>query len=135
MDQAKRDRLIATLESEPQAQLVAIEAFFDGNDDPGSIGCNLMQHPGIEVFRSTLERIAKRPDVEAIYAQIVEVDPGEGCWPFADTIFVVGSIPIGELTSELTALGPDEVGSATDFGMPPQLEGGQSSPVLAAWWD
>lgn len=135
MDQGKRDRLVAALTSQPQAQLVAIETFFDGNDDLGSIGCNLMQHPGIDVFRSTFERIANRPDVEAIYAQIAEADPGEDCWPFADTIFVIGSIPIGELASELAALEPDEVGSATDFGMPPELEGKHASPVLAAWWD
>jgi hypothetical protein len=134
MDQSKRDRLVAALTSGPQSQLVAIETFFDGNDDVGSIGCNLMQHPGMEVFRSTFERIAKRPDVEAIYAQIAEVDPGEGSWPFADTIFVVGSIPVGELASELSALEPDEVGPAVDVGIPSALEA-SSSPVLVAWWD
>ena len=135
MDQAKRDLLVAALASETEGQLVPIDTFFDGNDDPGSIGCNLMQHPGVEVFRSTFERLANRPDVEAIYAQIAEVDPGEDCWPFTDTIFVVGAIPAGELAAQLAALEPDEVGSANDFGMPPQLEARHSSPVLVAWWD
>lgn len=135
MDQAKRDRLVAALTSETAGQLVAVETFFDGNDDLGSIGCNLMQHPGVEVFRATFERLANRSDVEAIYAQIAEVDAGEDCWPFTDTIFVVGEIPIGELASELTALEPDEVGSATDFGIPPELEAKHSPPILVAWWD
>jgi len=135
MDQAKRDRLVAALTSEPEGLLVPIETFFDGNDDMGSIGCNLAQHPGVEVFRSTFQRLAKRPDVEAIYAQIAEVDPGEDCWPFTDTIFVVGAIPVGELAAELTGLEPDEVGHAVDFGMPPQLKVKHSSPVLVAWWD
>lgn len=135
MDQSKRDRLVAALSSEAEAQVVAIETFFDGNDDLGSIGCNLTQHPGIEAFRSTFERIAKRPDVEAIYALIAEVDPGEDSWPFADTVLVVGSISSSELASELAALGPDEVGSAADFDIPPKLAATHSSPILAAWWD
>jgi hypothetical protein len=135
MDQSKRDRLVVALSSDPQSQLVRIDTFLDGNDDLGSIGCNLMQHPGIEVFRSTFERIANRRDVEAVYAQIAEVDPGEDSWPFADTVFVVGSIPVSELASELAALEPDEVGSAVNFGIPPELEANRSSPVLVAWWD
>lgn len=40
--------------------------FFDGNDDLGSIGCNLSDHPGIEAFRDTFARLLARPDVEAI---------------------------------------------------------------------
>jgi hypothetical protein len=135
MDQAKRDRLVASLASETEGQLVSIETFFDGNDDLGSIGCNLIQHPGVEVFRATFERLASRQDVEAIYAQIAEVDPGEDCWPFTDTIFVVGAIPVGDLAAELAALKPDEVGSATDFGIPTELETKYPSPVLVAWWD
>jgi hypothetical protein len=135
MDQSKRDRLVAALSSNPQVQVVAIETFFDGNDDVGSIGCNLMPHPGIEVFRSTLERIAKRPDVEAVYARISEVDPGEDSWPFADTVLIVGSIPVSELASELAALGPDEVDTAANFGIPTELAATHSSPILAAWWD
>lgn len=135
MDQSKRDRLVAALSSSPQTQVVKIETFFDGNDDLGSIGCNLEQHPGIEAFRSTFERIAKRPDVEAIYAQIAEVDPGEGSWPFADTVLVVGSISISELASEVAGLEPDEVGSAADLGAAPELAAVHSSPILAAWWD
>jgi hypothetical protein len=135
MDQAKRGRLVAALTSESGGQLVAIETFFDGNDDLGSIGCNLVPHPGVEVFRSTFERLANRPGVEAIYAQIAEVDPGEDCWPFTDTVLVVGAIPVEELASELTALEPDEVGSATDFEIPRELEAKHSSPVLVVWWD
>lgn len=81
--------------------MVPVEEFFDGNDDLGSIGCNLVEHPGIDVFRDTLIGIARRADVVVVYAAIAEVDPGEGSWPFADTIFVVGTIPRGELAEIL----------------------------------
>jgi hypothetical protein len=135
MDIHKRHRLVEALLSKPEPQLVPIAIFFDGNDDLGSIGCNLMPHPGIAVFRSTFARIAKRPDVEAIYAQIAEVDPGEDSWPFADTVFVVGSIAANDLVSELSTLEPDEVGDAEDFGVTPDLLANHTSPILAAWWD
>jgi hypothetical protein len=135
MDTHKRNRLVEALLSKPAPQLVPIDIFLDGNDDLGSIGCNLMDHPGIEAFRSTFARIAKRPDVEAIYAQIAELEPGEDSWPFTDTVLVVGSIAANDLASELSALEPDEVGSAEDFGVTPDLLAAHTSPILAAWWD
>jgi hypothetical protein len=132
MDQIKRNRLVTDLAAKPEPQIVPIEVFFDGNDDLGSIGCNLLEHPGIETFRATFARIAAREDVEAIYAQIAELDPGEESWPFTDTVLVVGTIPPEELASELTALEPDEVGTGEGFSIPSL---GHPSPVLVAWWD
>jgi hypothetical protein len=135
MDIAKRNQLVARLSREPEPQIVPTEMFFDGNDDLGSIGCNLIEHPGIEAFRSAFARIAKRPDVVAVYAQISELDPGDDCWPFADTIFIVGNISPDDLANELASLEPDEVGPAEDFGVPEAITQRHSTPVLVAWWD
>ena len=117
MDQLKRDRLVAELSVKQEPQLVRIEVFFDGNDDLGSIGCNLIRHPGIEAARATFARLSARDDVEAIYAQIAELDPGEDSWPFTDTVLVFGSISPEQLAEEVAALEPDEVGSAEEFGI------------------
>jgi hypothetical protein len=65
MDIMKRNRSVRRLAAEPEPQLVPIEEFFDGNDDLGSIGCNLPEHPGIAVFRDILVGLTLRPDVEA----------------------------------------------------------------------
>jgi hypothetical protein len=46
MDDAKCESLKAELASQPEPQIVPIDRFFDGNDDLGSIGCNLIDHPG-----------------------------------------------------------------------------------------
>ncbi len=132
MDRSKRDRLVARLRNEPEPQLVAIAEFLDGNDDEGSIGCNLSQHPGMTEFRDVLTSLAQRPDVEAVYAQIAEVDPGVDFWPFADTVFVVGSIDVDELTRQLAPLEPDEVGLPPRSSVPRQIA---RSRVLMAWWD
>lgn len=134
MDLSKRKQLVAMLSREPEPQVVPIETFFDGNDDLASIGCNLPEHPGMEVFRKTFTRLAKRPDVVAVYAQIAELDPGDGCWPFADTVFVVGSISTEALAGELAALEPDEVGPTGDFDVPAAVMR-HGAPALVAWWD
>jgi len=135
MDNAKCKALKAELAAQPEPQIVSVERFFDGNDDPGSIGCNLIEHPGVDAFRDVLTGLLHRPDVQAVYAQISELDPGEDCWPFADTVLVVGAIPADELRSAVSTLEPDEVAAAEDFGISPSIAERHGSPVLAAWWD
>lgn len=135
MDDTKCKALKAELAAQPEPQIVSVERFFDGNDDLGSIGCNLTEHPGMDVFRDILTGILRRPGVEAVYAQISELDPGDGCWPFADTVFVVGKISADELRDAVATLQPDTVGDAEDFGIPSQISERHSSPVFAIWWD
>ena len=118
MNKTKCRKLKELLSSQPEPEVVPIELFFDGNDDIASIGCNLIEHPGVEAFRSTFEALQQRPDVEAIYAQIAELDLGEEYWPFTDTIFVVGSIPLEELSSIVRHLEPDDVEPGENFTIP-----------------
>ena len=135
MDDAKCEALKAELASQPEPQLVSIDRFFDGNDDLGSIGCNLTDHPGIYTFRDILTRLLRRPDVKAVYAQISELDPGEGCWPFTDTVIVVGSISLDEFRNSVNPLDPSEVATAEQFGVSPSIAKMHGAPALAVWWD
>ena len=134
MDAAKCQALKTALSAQA-VPLVAIGQYFDGNDDEASIGCNLMEHPGIDAFREVLVDLTKRSDVAAVYALISEVDPGEDFWPFTDTIVVFGTIAASELADNLRELEPDEVGSAVDFGIPEEILSKHAAPALAAWWD
>jgi hypothetical protein len=135
MDYAKCDALKAELAVQPEPQVVPVERFFDDNDDLGSIGCNLVPHPGIERFRQVLTGLLARPDVQAVYAQISELDPGEGCWPFTDTVLVVGTVPAGALREAVSDLQPDKVGAAEGFGLPPVIAERHRSPVSVIWRD
>src|SRR5262245_41743376 len=135
MDDAKCEALKAELSAQPEPQVVTIARFFDGNDDLGSIGCNLDPHPGIERFRSVLTGLLARTDVKAVYAQISELDPGEGGWPFADTVLVAGMIPTDSLRQAVGVLQPDEVGTADEFGVSPSIAERHGSPVMVVWWD
>jgi hypothetical protein len=135
MNNTKCTNLKAELAAEPEPQIVSVQQFFDGNDDPGSIGCNLMDHPGVATFRDILAGLLHRPDVLAVYAYISELDPGEGCWPFTDTILVVGMIPAGELRDIVSTLEPDEVLSVEDFGISSSIVERHDFPILVVWWD
>lgn len=135
MDIAKCEALKAELAVQTGPQTVSIDRFFDGNDDIGSIGCNLADHPGVDAFRDIFTSLLRRPDVEAIYAQISELDPGEGCWPFTDTVLVVGTIPADELRSVVSTLEPDDVGLAGDCDLSPSIASKHQQPVLVLWWD
>ena len=134
-DSVKCKALKAALAGRPEGQIIPIEKFFDGNDDPASIGCNLSSHPGIERFREILQGLVTRSDIAAVYARISEVDPGPGSWPFTDTILIVGTISPEELRDLLIELEPDEIAPAADFGVAPSIGQKHGLPALAAWWD
>jgi hypothetical protein len=135
MDTVKCKALKAALCAQAEPQCVPIDVFLDGNDDLGSIGCNLIEHPGIDAFRSTFAALKRRPDVEAIYAQVAELDPGEDSWPFTDTVLVVGSITSEDLQEALGHLQPDEVGPRDPESLSPGLTDSERNSALAAWWD
>jgi hypothetical protein len=135
MDHNKCKALKIRLGPEQFGQLVPIAEFFEGNDDLGSIGCNLDPHPGVAAFRDVLTGLLRRPDVEAVYAQISELDPGEESWPFTDTVLVAGKMSVDELRNAVSSLQPDEVGDAWQFGVSPAIAERHGSPILVVWWD
>jgi hypothetical protein len=134
MDDHKCRTLKAGLAAQPEPQIVAAQQFFDGNDDCRSIGCNLTEHPGVDVFRDTFFALLCRPDVDAVYTQIAKADPGDRCWPIMDTVLVVGTIPPDALRDAVSALQPDEVGDPAQLGIAPEITGRHGSRVLAARW-
>ena len=61
MDDAKCRAFKAELAAQSEPRVVPIDRFFAGNDDLGSIGCNLDPHPGIDRFRQVLTGLLARP--------------------------------------------------------------------------
>ncbi|MCR2834592.1 hypothetical protein [Parerythrobacter lacustris] len=69
--------------------LLSLEEFFEGNDDIGSIGCNLDGSPPPSQFYALFQEILDRPEVSDVRVQVTCVDsPGEE-WPFSDTIWIM----------------------------------------------
>ena len=139
MDNTKRSQLVATIEdrghsdSGPRA-LVSRSEFFDGNDDLGSIGCNLDEHPGTEAFDEAFRAIEALPNVSGVYFAISELLDEEDMWPFSDTAYIVTSQPASDFQEILEPLEPDSIEAQTEqFANPPAIPAGHS--LVQVWWD
>src|ERR1700722_13449944 len=72
MDANKRLQLIAKIKQQslpgvqPALPLITLQDFFDGNDDDSSIGCNLLEYPGLQAFFVILSGIRSQPEVQDV---------------------------------------------------------------------
>lgn len=152
MDELKRTELIETIKARGflnhadsittpgvrKTVLVTPREFFEGNDDLGSIGCNLYEHPGINTFRAVLEELEARDSVAGIHLVITDLEEDDpGVWPFSDTVYFVTTAPPEEIAEALELLSPDEVGlinlDYAEFANPPAIPAGYH--LVLAWWD
>ena len=117
--------------------VVALEAFFEGNSDLGSIGCNLLEHPGTEVFFGVLREIRARPEVQDILIEIYEVEEfEESMWPFSERVYIYTTASDQTILEWLEALGPDELIEGYTQGKHPDAPNpGTGYRVVGAWWD
>ncbi len=121
MDQQRRKALIAKVRAwgfgrcGPPNPVVSLEDYFNGNDDEGSIGCNLAPHPGIQKFFETLMAIRVRPEVQDDLVEIREVEEDHPeMWPFADVVWILSSANVEEVSRWISVLQPDEVGEVAN---------------------
>lgn len=116
--------------------LLSLEDFFTGNRDLGSIGCNLGEHPGIEVFFKKLAAIRSRPDVYEVLVGITDTnenDPDPLCWPFSDRIYITTSGSMEDVERWTKALSPTQV---VEEQVVPRLSLTASDrKMYCVWWD
>jgi hypothetical protein len=143
MDQAKRMELIEQINGlggidwDQPLPVVSLEDFFVGNDDVGSIGCNLSEHPGLARFYTTLMSVRDRFDVQDVLVQISEVEPDDATmWPFSERIYILTAAHPNEVATWLARLQPSEVDPGWFKGRPASIpEDHPDHAVVAAWWD
>jgi len=141
MDISRRNTLVAKLKAksipvgEHPGPTISIDDFFEGNDDLGSIGCNLISHPGVEKFYSVFAHIRSLSDVQDVLVEIKDL-VDEHSWPFADTVFVLTSKSRDDLQKLVASLEPDEIGPFPPASIPrdlPALKDGMK--IIGVWWD
>ena len=120
---------------EKTAPLVSLEEFFEGNKDENSIGCNLMEHPGINTFYKVLLQIRNKPNVQDVFVEIMEVEEDD-YWPFSERVYILASASFDEIKNWVSILEPSEVEEGYMFGKPPIAPDLQSNhKVFGVWWD
>lgn len=117
--------------------LVSLEEYFTENEDLGSIGCNLTEHPGLETFYRVLKDIRSRPSVQDVLVEVVEVEEQDlSMWPFSDRVYVFASTTAGEISTWSRKLQPDAIENDFPHQRPngaPDLKAGMN--VFSLWWD
>ena len=135
IEKLKRTGLPGTVGPLP---VVSLEDFFIGNEDYGSIGCNLPEHPGPQFFFEKLREIRARADVQDVLVEIQEVEEDdESMWPFSDRVYILSSAAREEVADWVASLMPDEIEEGAAYGEPPasapHLQAGMK--VYGVWWD
>jgi hypothetical protein len=116
--------------------LLTLSEFFEGNDDFGSIGCNLSPPPGPAKFYEVLKAISARSDVADVRVQISMFDDPE-MWPFSDTVWIITNAAPQTVAEWFdAAIRPDNCSAGWTDGVSfepvPVPEGMQA---VACWWD
>jgi hypothetical protein len=121
MDIEARGRLIMEIAAQKAVGgeiAVPLDLFFVGNDDLGSIGCNLgPEQPAIGEFYAAFTALSRRLEVQDIWVRIYSVDD-EDQWPYTDTVYVISSLSQAEIVAALAPLKFDEVVAGWMYGKP-----------------
>ncbi|HWB13828.1 MAG TPA: hypothetical protein VFE62_24635 [Gemmataceae bacterium] len=117
--------------------LVSLELFFEGNNDPGSIGYNLPEPPEPRVFYELLKRLRNRTDVHDVLIEVKDIEDPEG-WPSTDTIWFITTAPSTEVRRWFPdSLAPDETiegfSRSAERIEPYDIPNGYQA--IAAWYD
>ena len=139
MDRAAHQRLLAEITRQQKSSgeiAVPLELFFDGNDDRGSIGCNLgPDQPPIQEFYRTLAALRVRPEVQEVLVRILDADD-DGRWPYTDTVYVISSLSQSDVESALKNLSFDDVTPGWMYGKPASAPEPKTGFVAySVWWD
>ena len=104
------ERIIALGLLSPNLPLVTLEEFFEGNDDYGSIGCNLTPMLGPAFFFETLKHIRSLPNVWNVLVEVAEFEPEEFLtWPFSDTVYVFTNANPDKVAQWVAPIKPDAI--------------------------
>ena len=133
IDEANRQQL-----ETQDLPVVSLEDFFTGNEDVGSIGCNLSPVLGPRTFHETLRAIRARPDVQDVLIEIPDTsenDPDPFTWPFSDQVYILAGAPREEVERWLAPLQPDEVEATCINPRVLTVELKNGMKIYRAWWD
>jgi hypothetical protein len=90
-----------------------------GNDDYGSIGCNLSPSLSPKFFYDTLRLIRSQSDVQDVLVEVNEViEEDPEAWPFFDRVYIYADATPQDIAHWAESLHPDSVDEGFIKGKP-----------------
>jgi hypothetical protein len=103
--------------------VVKLEEIFTGNDDYGSIGCNLSPPLGPQYFCKRLNEIRERSNVHDVLVEINEVvEEDSTTWPFSESVYIFTNATHIEVAQWAAALQRDAVEEGFANGRPRRVK-------------
>jgi hypothetical protein len=119
-----------------ETPIVSLEDFFMGNDDIGSIGCNLLDHPGTESFFKLLKEIREKDNVSGIFVGIYEIEEeDETMWPFSEKVYIITSASKDDVKEWVMPLDVSEVDEVKKSSLKPSPVVEDGFRIIQLWWD
>jgi hypothetical protein len=139
MEKAAHDGLLAEIATQSVAGseiAVPLELFFRGNDDPGSIGCNLGEGgPTVARFYQILKNLLGRSDIQDVWVRIADASD-KNSWPYSDTVYVIAALSQREMEELLEPLQFSEVTAGWMYDKPSSVpEPKVGFTPYSIWWD
>ncbi|TDP94917.1 hypothetical protein EV186_105149 [Labedaea rhizosphaerae] len=137
-----RERLLARIgdinDFDRPRPMVTLREFFEGNDDPASIGYNLPGEPEPAEFYRLLTAIAAKPAVLDVRIEVKDLEDPDG-WPSTDSIWIVTTASLETARTWFPDhLAPDEWYERAAIGVEEPVEPVPVPPgahALCAWYD
>lgn len=115
--------------------LVSIELFFEGNNDPASIGYNLPSPPEPRDFYELLKQFRAREDVHDVLIEVKDLQDPDG-WPASDSIWFITTAKPEQVRSWFPAnFAPDEVSEGFGQSDTEPCEIPKGNRAVRAWYD
>jgi hypothetical protein len=120
----------------PESEVVvSVEDFFEGNEDYGSIGCNIYPNqPSPADFYKKFKELKQNKSVGDILIRIVDIEDGD--WPFTDAVYIISNLNVEQIKELVKDLTPDEVYEDWMYKKPinaPEIK--PDMKVFSIWWD
>jgi hypothetical protein len=113
---------------------VSVKDFFDGNEDPASIGIGIFPDPPpLKEFYKVLTEVKNAPDTKEVLIRIADIEGVD--WFYSDVVYVFGEYDIDEVRRLFKPLKPDEIYEGLMHGMPPNVSGLNDNKAYSVWWD
>ena len=114
--------------------VVSVDEFFDGNEDIGSIGCNIFPDPpSLGDFYEILKKIELAEKTKTLAIRIADVYDAD--WFYTDAVYVIGDYNKREINQLFEPLKPDEVYEGLMYGSPANFPGTNNGKSYSIWWD